>query len=525
VVAAPAGALFAACTLNEWAWEQASAAAAAATGAAGPPGFVREHPWRDLPAATAGIAASAAQERSRPRERLLAAAAARGLPVFEDDEAVSIGAGAGSRTWPRAALPLPMDVPWAELHARVPIALVTGSNGKTTTTRLLAAMARAAGHVAGISGTDGVKVGGTWLERGDWSGPAGARRVLRDRRCTAALLETARGGIARRGLAVERADVAVVTHVSADHFGEYGIHSLDELAEVKLVVARAVAASGLLVLGGHDAVLQAVADRLPHAAMARRALFALDAQAPGLVALRARGGSTCGCDARGHLVLHHGGTVHDLGDTRAMPLSAGGAAPYNIENLAAAALAAVAGLDLPLAAVREVLSSFGADPADNPGRLERWRHAASGATVLVDYAHNPDGLAKLLAVARATLAAHAAEGRPGRLLLLLGQAGNREDAAIAELARVAASAGPDRVVLKELPAMLRGRSPGDVPALLARELRAAGLPEDRVRFGGDEAAAALALLDQAQAGDVVVLPVHDAASRPVLQGTLEAAAS
>jgi UDP-N-acetylmuramyl tripeptide synthase len=517
VFAAPANALFAACSLNEWAWEQASAMAAAA-GTDVPVGFAREHSWRDANAALQGLRAAVEHERSRPLERLVAAAAERGLPVFDDDEALSIGTGTGSRTWPRAALPLPMDVPWSVLHARVPIALVTGSNGKTTTTRLLAAMARAAGHVEGVSGTGGVRVGEELLDTGDWSGPAGARRVLRDPRCTCALLETARGGIARRGLAVAQADVAVVTHVSADHFGEYGIHSLQDLAEVKLVVARAVAATGLLVLGGHDAVLLAVADRLPHAAQARRALFALDHDEPALAALRAAGGSTCGRDAAGRLVLFHEGVLHELGDTREMPLAAGGAAPYNIENLAAAALAAHAGLKLPLDAVREVLMRFGAQPADNPGRLERWQHATSGATVLIDYAHNPDGLAKLLAVARATLAAQPAAGR---LLLLLGQAGNRDDAAIAELAHVAAAASPDVVLVKELGSMLRGRVPGEVPALLLKALAEAGLHgEPRVRFASEEADAALAMLAEAQTSDVVVLPIHADGTRAVLADVL-----
>jgi UDP-N-acetylmuramyl tripeptide synthase len=513
-LAAPPRALFAACSLNEWAWEQASASAAA-DGEDTPAGFVREHAWREAGAATAGLAQAAAQERSRPLERLLDAAAAHGLPAFEDDDTLSVGTGTGSRSWPRAALPMALDLPWPELHARVPIALVTGSNGKTTTTRLLAAMARAAGHVEGISGTDGVRVGGEWLERGDWSGPAGARRVLRDRRCTAALLETARGGIARRGLAVERADVAIVTHVSADHFGEFGIHSLQDLAETKLVVARAVAETGLLVLGGHDAVLLAVADRLPHAAGARRALFALDADEPSLQVLRTRGGSTCGRDARGHLVVHHQGIEHDLGDTRHMPLAAGGAAPYNIENLAAAALAALAGMQMPPGAVREVLHRFGAQPADNPGRLERWQHAASGAAVLIDYAHNPDGLAKLLAVARAQIGPSG-----GRLLLLLGQAGNRDDAAIVELAQVAAAAAPDRVVVKELPGMLRGRAPGEVPTLLLRALSEAGLPAARCELGGDEDRAAPRVLAAARAGDVVVLPIHGTAGREAVAAAL-----
>ena len=192
-----------------------------------------------------------------------------------------------------------------------------------------------------------------------------------------------------------------------------------------------------------------------------------------------------------------------------MPLSVAGAARYNLENLSAAVLAAVA-VGLPLAAIEKTLARFGAQASDNPGRLERWPHR--GATVLIDYAHNPDGLAHLLGVARTLL--------PRRLGLLLGQAGNRDDLAIAALARVAAAAAPDRVVLKELPAMLRGRLPGAVPALIERELLAAGIAHDRILLRLDEDAAAGVLLDWAEPGDVIVLPIHTDAVRARLVAAL-----
>lgn len=469
--AAPEDVLLTATELNEWAWAPEGP----------PPDF----------------AARARRERAAPLQRLKQAARARGLSFTDDDDTLALGEGRGSAVWARGALPLPMDVPWARLHG-IPKALVTGSNGKTTTVRLIGAMARAAGHVPGWSCTEGVFVDGRAMQRGDWSGPAGARAVLRDPAVTLAVLETARGGLARRGLAVERAEVAVVTNISADHFGEYGIDDLDDLADLKLVVARALAQTGLLVANGDDATLMAAVDRLPHARSARQARFAADHHAPALVGLRGRGGSTCGVH-EGRLRLWHQGQGHDLGAVAELPLALGGAAAYNLMNAAAAALAAHAGLGLPLAAVRQALHAFGRHPGDNPGRLERWR-APSGALVLVDYAHNPDGLAQLLAVARAL--------PHRRLLLLLGQAGNRDDAAIAALARVAADARPDRIVVKELPAMRRGRQPGEVPALLLR-----GLPPRCSRYGGDEGEAAEALLAEAAEGDVVVLPLHDPACR------------
>ena len=158
-----------------------------------------------------------------------------------------------------SALPSIAEVPWQELRD-IPTAIVTGSNGKTTTVRLLAACARAHGWRAGYNCTDGVFLDDEVLAMGDYSGPAGARMVMRDRRTEAAILETARGGILRRGIAVSQADAAVVTNVSSDHFGEYGIDDLAGLADVKLAVGAVVKPRGLLVLNADDAQLRAQAD-------------------------------------------------------------------------------------------------------------------------------------------------------------------------------------------------------------------------------------------------------------------------
>ena len=224
------------------------------------------------------------------------------------------------------------------------------------------------------------------------------------------------------------------------------------------MVARAVCRDGTLVLNADDPTLMATAARLPHAALARRALFAMDHGHRALEALRQRGGSTCGLRER-QLVLHHRGREHEIGDLSSLPLTWGGAAPHNVANLAAAALMAAV-LELPVADIRRAAQRFGSRPEDNPGRLERWTHR--GATVLIDYAHNPDGLEQLLTAARSL--------HPRRLSLLLGQAGNRDDRAIGELARTAARFDPDHMVIKELPLMLRGRELGQVPALIEEAL-------------------------------------------------------
>ncbi len=371
---------------------------------------------------------------------------------------------------------------------------MTGSNGKTTTVRLIAACLGAAGHRPGYSCTDGLFVGRETLDSGDYSGPVGARTVLRERRVEAAALETARGGILRRGLAVSRAHAAVVTNVSADHLGEYGIDDLGALADVKLTVASVLGATGLLVLNADDAMLRAKAggleSRFGH--MPAIGWFSLDAEHTLLRSHRAAGGTTCGV-RDGHLLLVRASEESDLGPIARMPLTVDGLASYNVANL-----------------------SFGADPLDNAGRLMRFDF--DGAQVLLDYAHNPDGLRGLLRVADAL------RGGAGRLGLLLGHAGNREDADFERLAAAAVEFNPDLVVVKEIEGYLRGRAPGEVPHLIRSALLRHGLPESALPMRSSELDAARCALDWSRPGDVVVLLVHSLAARAAVVEVLQAGA-
>jgi cyanophycin synthetase len=495
---APLDRLFCATEINEWAWLATLHDIEPAPEA--PRFHAPGHPaaWDDA-AAHATLRRLDAGERA-PRTLALAQAAhTHGLRLLLDDEALSIGGGDGARCWPLDSLPAPDAIDWPALHD-VPVALVTGSNGKTTTVRLVAAMLRAHGLRSAWNCTDGVFVDGEPILLGDYSGPAGARAVLRAAGVEAAVIEAARGGLLRRGLALDRADVAVVTNISIDHFGEYGIHDLDGLADAKLIVARALRTPrATLVLNADDPVLRRRAPRDG----TRLAWFALDDAAPALVAHRADGGATCGIDA-GRLRLHHDGGTHDLGAIAAMPLAFGGHARYNLANLAAASLAA-ATLGVAPGTISRVLASFGAARGDNPGRLQYGE--LDGVHVFVDYAHNVEGLRGLLAVARARLAP------PARLGVLLGQAGNRGDVEIRGLAAEVAAAAPARIVVKELAGMLRGRRPGEVPDLLQAALLAAGVPAATIARHSDERSGAQALLGWARPGDVVVLPLHEPAVR------------
>jgi len=515
-LAAPCDQLFTATEVNEWALcatlasgnalltrEFEAALLAEILEDAADPALVIP-PVLDESAALARFATLAAREAQPRLMALLAAAGERGLPQVLDETLLTLGAGDGGRDFPLQGLSEIAAVPWSELHD-VPTAIVTGSNGKTTTVRLLAACAREHGWPSAFCCTDGVFFDGQLAVGGDYSGPEGARRVIRERRAQAAVIETARGGILRRGLAISRARVAVVTNVSADHFGEYGIDDLAGLADVKLTVGGVVGAEGLLVLNADDAQLIAKAP-----ALAQRfgrapplAWFALDADDPTLRAHRVGGGSTCGV-REGRLLLHHAGRDADLGAVADLPLTVGGSAAYNTANLAGAALAG-AGLGIPAAVMARVFGRFGVKFTDNLGRMMRFER--DGVRILVDYAHNPDGMRGLLTVAQ-----HLRTGG-GRLGTLLGQAGNRRDSEVEALARVVAQFRPDLIVVKEDEAHLRGRDPGEVPRLIHAALRRAGLPESALPMRKSELEAVHCALEWARPGDVLALPVHSAAAR------------
>ncbi|MBT2745081.1 Mur ligase family protein [Lysobacter sp. ISL-50] len=497
---APIDQLYAATEVNEWAWTDAAGAIGQS---ALPPHAPGHAAWWDRGDALRTLRALAEAEARPDLIELLEQARIHGLPAYSDDDAVSIGEGAGSQTWPLDALPGSTQVPWPRLHA-IPTAVVTGSNGKTTSVRLLAAMARAQGWITAYSSTDGLFVDGERVDSGDYSGPVGARTLLRQPTVQAAILETARGGMLRRGVTPQQARAALVTNISPDHFGEYGIHSLEDLAQVKLTVARALADDGVLVLNADDALLLKRGASLPHPL----AWFALDDAHPRLRAHRERGGATCGV-GDGRLWLSLGEARHDLGEVEALPLTLGGRARYNVANLAGAALAAAA-LGVDPARIAAVLARFGSQPGDNPGRLQRWSFGAS--EVYLDYAHNPDGLRGLLEVAAR---------RDGRLGIVLGQAGNREDEDIRALAAVVASFRPDRVVLKDIESFLRGRAPGEVAAILRAELLRLGVPESAIALCLEEARAAAELLQWAAEGDVLVLPIHNSDARDAVVALLD----
>ena len=492
-ISAPIDALYAATEVNEWAW---AAAEASLSG--------------EMPEIAAGrdaLRRLIAQESNPALLALRDAAVARGVAFLSDGRFASAGLGTGSLTWPVDELPQPESIDWRAVHD-VPVLLVTGTNGKSTTVRLVAAMVTAAGKVPGLTSTDYIEVGDEVIERGDFSGPEGARAVLRDKRVEVAVLETARGGILRRGLVANRADAAAVTNIAEDHLGDYGIHDLASLTATKLVIARVVRPDGRVVLNADDPELVAAAGGVA----APIVWFAFDAGNPVVAGHVAAGGEAVYVDD-GALVLDRGGERTAVIRAGEVPVTFGGAARYNVAN-ALAAIGVASVLRLPAEAMASGLRSLRSTPEDNPGRANLFEWNSS--RILLDYAHNPHGIKALLDIAQALPAR--------RKLIILGQAGDRSDEAIRDLARAAWELRPDYIIVKELPEMLRGRQLGEVPAVLEDELRRLGVPAAHLERADSELEAVNKALAWARPGDLLVLLVHkhrDEVVRMLISGVVK----
>jgi cyanophycin synthetase len=343
----------------------------------------------------------------------------------------------------------------------VPIVAVTGTNGKTTVTRLIAHLYESAGYAVGMTSTEGIYVDRERVLAGDCSGPRSAREVLDDPRVEVAVLETARGGILRDGLAFAECEVAVVTNVSRDHMGLDGVETLDDLAAVKRVVVEHVARHGAAVLNADDRRVAAMAAHSPGEVI----YFSTEPDRPLLGAHRRRGGR-CVVARAGQIVLAAGRETAATIDLESVPFTAGGRIGFQVQNALAATAAAWAGR-LDPSTIAGGLATFSNDAATNPGRFNV--SDVDGVQVVVDYAHNEAALAAL-GQALTSLG-------PRRTVALLGPPGDRPDEDL--LASLRATLGyVDLYVLHD--PNPRGRPDGDVPRLLAAHLPP-GVPH---RFAG-----------------------------------------
>ncbi|WP_201306094.1 cyanophycin synthetase [Roseomonas harenae] len=379
---------------------------------------------------------------------------------------------------------------------RIPILAITGTNGKSTTTRMVAHILRHAGMTVGMTTTSGIWINDDKITDADASGPKSARMVLRDPSVDAAVLETARGGILREGLGFEECDVGAVLNIQADHLGLKEVDTLEDLAAVKSVVVESVRRDGCSVLNADDPLTLA----MERHAGGRIAFFSMKGGKDMPDALRAHidaGGlavvSEDGVDG-GDIVVHDDRRRLPLMSAAEIPATLGGMAGFNIQNaLAAVGMTYAQGISPPV--IRAALQNFSSSFEQSPGRLNV--HDAHGFRVILDYAHNPAGLTALCDLVAKLRPRH------GRLIGMISTPGDRRDDDMREMGRIAAGAF-DEVVLRERPDG-RGRPSGEVMRLIAEGVLGTGFAEEHLHCVLDEHEAAELCLRMAQPGDLVVL--------------------
>jgi cyanophycin synthetase len=370
---------------------------------------------------------------------------------------------------------------------RIPVLAVTGTNGKTTVTRLLAHALGLAGRFVGMTCTDGIYLGSRRIDTDDCAGPKSARLVLLNPQVEAAVLETARGGIIREGLGFDACDIAVITNIGeGDHLGLGGIETAEQLAEVKGTLVRAVAPWGTAVLNAADPLV------VPMAALSKGQVlfFARDPANPVLAAHRRAGGRVAFVRDQG-LVLAQGESELKPIALGRIPITRGGCIGFQVENALACA-GALWALGLPSETLLLALETFGADLDGSPGRFNML--AVNGATAVFDYGHNPSAL----------LATIEALGRlpQRRRIAVYSAAGDRRDADMIRQGEILGDTF-DLAILYE-DAYVRGRAPGEITALFRQGLaRGSRVREVRAIPGwGPAVDAALAL---AEPGDLLLV--------------------
>ena len=394
-----------------------------------------------------------------------------------------------SRGTPRDAGAAIVDALFGDCDGRIPTVAITGTNGKTTTSLLIAHATRMAGLRTGVTTTEGVYVDGVLTMKGDCTGYHSARSILSDPGVDFAVLETARGGILKRGLAYDRVDVSVVLNVSSDHLGLDGVETVDDLARVKAVVAQR--ASRAVVLNAEDDYCVAMAESLRDGVEV--IYFSLDADNPTLLRHLENGGRAVylqDSSQKMSLVLANGARHEALLDARDMPVSLGGAARYNIANALAAA-AALTAHGFGNAEIAAGLRSFVSDAKHNPMRSNVFD--VDGVTVIVDYAHNCAAYAALAESARAMTA--------GRLVGVVAAPGDRRDADLIDIGRTCAAGFDDLVVFET---ENRGRPAGETASLLVRGAQLGKVAQDALTVVPESHRAIAHGLSLCQPGDVLV---------------------
>jgi cyanophycin synthetase len=380
--------------------------------------------------------------------------------------------------------------------ARIPIIAITGTNGKTTTTRLIAHIVTNQGYKVGFTTTDGIYIQGVQLQKGDCTGGVSAEFVLKDPTVNYAVLETARGGMLRSGLGFNTCDVAVVTNVAADHLGLRDIHTVEEMAAVKGVVPRTVRKDGWAVLNADDDLVYAMARTVD----CRVALFSMNEHNP-RIQEHVEAGGVAAVYEEGYVTIYKNSYKVRIDRAVEFPVTLGGRAGFNIENCLAAALACyVSGFDKDL--IKYALRTFVPSGTKTPGRMNSYKFPRF--EVIVDYAHNTAGITKYAEFMEATTAT--------RKIGVISGLGDRRDEDTLSFARIAGRIF-DEVVLRQN-YDLRGKSAEFLREIMERGLRL-DKPDLPITYIEDEMDAIDHVLQTSPEGSVITLLTED------ISGTLK----
>lgn len=379
--------------------------------------------------------------------------------------------------------------------SRVPVIAVTGTNGKTTTTRLIAHIVKNSGKSVGFTTTEGIYIGNSLIQPGDNTGPVSAQLVLKDPTVEIAVLETARGGIIRAGLGFDRCDIGVVLNVTVDHLGLKDIETIEDMARVKAVVPRAVGRNGHAVLNADDELVFAMREDTP----GRVALFSMEEENPHIVEHTDDGGIACVFE-NGYVTLLKGKWKVRVEKVINIPLTYGGRAAFMIQNVLAATLAAFL-QNISIEDIRVGLTTFVPSVAQTPGRLNLVE--MGNFTVLIDFAHNPAGMEAL----QRFVAKFPNKIKTG----VIGGTGDRRDDDLLLYGRIAAQMFTHAIVREDDD--LRGRAPGDSKRLVIEGLRSVN-PEIPVKEFTSAPEAINHALNHARKGELLVI-LADNVSRSV----------
>lgn len=380
-----------------------------------------------------------------------------------------------------------VDMMFKDIPKSIPIVSITGTNGKTTTTRLIAHTLALKGYNVGMTTTGGIFIGDKCIEAGDTTGPESAMTVLINRDVDAAVLETARGGMIRGGLAYDLADVGVITNITDDHLGVDGIDTLEDLADVKSLVVEAVKDEGYAVINADDTMSLNIIDRIK----SKLIMFSKDKNnevlrknvETGGIAVYTFGGCIC---------MEDKDTIVKIVDINDIGITFNGKLVYNIEN-SMAACAALVGLGVDCFTIRKGLSTFYCNEFQNPGRFNMY--TLNGVTVILDYGHNIEGYRAVM---------HGiTQLKHNRLIGVIGVPGDRLDSNIIDVGKIS-SKYLDYIYIKE-DKDKRGRKSGEVASLLEKGVIYTGFNKKNMEIILDEAEAFNKALDNAKYGDIVII--------------------